>query len=266
MKIKIFTFLLVAIGLMASTSAFAANDPNVAPGQTTTYSVTSGMSSYTWHVYTFGGTTDAPTSEVSFTTSITNSLTITWLPTSAGKKYTVWVQAKDAAGCLTEPQSMDVTVSTATICIAKAVETINGVSVKEPANTTVCSVLTDKTDGSGIAGDEVKFYATIDNGVPSLNGTSTGYTVTYKVAEGATEVTRVAPGLMGTDPAGKGSLAVNVSSTDADVVALFDGTSASRTLTVTITKVTYNSLDITNACTDKSFNVTVSKKPTIAFQ
>lgn len=268
MKTKIFSLLMVAIAMMVSVSAFAqsVDVANPAPGQTVTYNVTevSGMT-YVWHVYDDGTTTEASTAYTG-TLGNTNAITITWTPAAAGSQYDIWVQGTDASGCLTQPMIFDVVLSSPEICIATASTNITDVTTAAPTGTTdgLCSLIASSPVTTGAAatgttlGDETTFYATLTGA--AINAS---YTVTYEISSslGTTdEVTTTET--LNTNASGNGALAITVSGTDHPTH--FYATS-DNTVTIKVTKVTYNSVDITNVCSANSYDITVNALPVIAF-
>ena len=266
MKTKIFTLLIVVMGVMTSMSASAAGVANPSPGQSTTYSVTSTFTipgtGYEWHIYENGTTTEA-SSAYSGTLGTGNSITVTWTAASAGNQYDVWVQATDENGCLTDPQIFDVTVSTPILCIAtSSTGDVGGDSTAAPVGTTACSILTtDATgfSGTGSAGEETTFYATLTGGAPSSS-----YTVTYTIASTlAATATVTTTATLSTDTNGAGALAITVASTD--YTAHFDAVSGDNTVTIAVTEATIGAVTVSNTCADNDYTVTVKQLPTITF-
>ena len=266
MKTKIFTLLLVAVGVMASISASAAGVATPSPGESATYSVTSTFTipsdGYEWHIYN-DGTTTAATTAYTGTLGNTNSITVVWTAASAGNSYDVWVQATDENGCLTDPMIYDVTVSAPILCLAtSSTGDVGGDSTAAPIGTTACSILTtDATgySGAGSAGEETTFYATLTGGAPSAS-----YTVTYTIASGlAATATVTTTDVLTTDTNGAGALAITVASTA--YPAHFDAVSADNTVTIAVTEVTIGAVTVSNTCASNSYAVTVKQLPTIAF-
>jgi hypothetical protein len=266
MKTKIFTFLLVAFGLMASTSAFAGGPDKPAPGQTSIYSVTAGtgftISSYQWQILKDDKSTLAIEGTDYTTTGLgnANSTTIKWTASSAGKKYYIWVQGTDNKNCLTDPQTFEVNVSNTVVCIATATGKVGDVDAKEPTNVSgMCSLIQTSTSGATASGvDETDFYATITNGVASQE-----YTITYTVSStkaGTNVVTKTTT--LTTNSTGAGAVLIPVKATDyAQHFNMFGETSA-NTLTIAVTKAAYNGVEVTSNC---SYTAIVNILPTISF-
>ena len=269
MKTKILSFLVLVCLVLIGTSAYAGGDQTPSPGQTETYSVTAGLTSYVWHIYqgtaAAAGTTPA-TADTHYSGNLepANSITIKWLAASAGNNYYIWVQGTDANGCLTDPQKYDITVNTATVCIATDATVVGGVTPAAPTNINQCSLLTDNTTGSAGSGygDVSTFYVTLTGGVPNVADAGSGYTVTYTIASaGGATATVTSPANLVTDGTGAGALALNISAIDYPV-HFTKTTSGDLTVTVTVTKVTYNGVDIAGTC---NYTIAVKQLPVIAF-
>jgi hypothetical protein len=264
MKAKILSFLFIlSAALLISTSAYAAGNAAPSPGQTSTYSVTAGFASYKWKVLQSDGVTPAVGSQYSWTEGSTATQDIKWLATSAGNSYKIWVQATDANGCKTDPKMFDVTVTNTQFCIAPDATVVGAVTPAAPDNTTQCSLLTTGTTGTdGTLGDQTTFFATITGGVPSL-GAGSAYTATYTISDGTNTSTVTSPANLITDATGAGALSITVKATD--YVNQFTAASSAKTVTITVTKVTYDGVDVTNNCAGNHYDVAVHKLPTIAF-
>lgn len=266
MKTKFFTFLLVAIGLMASTSAFAGGPAAPAPGQTSTYSVTAGtgftISSYQWKIYKEGGVIEAVEGTDYTTTGlgIASSTTVVWTAASAGKKYVIWVQGTDNKNCLTDSKTFNVEVTNTVVCIATTAAIVGTTSVNGPTNTTgMCSLIASTTSGAASTGvDQTDFYATLTNGVATQD-----YTITYTVSStksGATTTTKTA--ILTTNSTGVGAVLISVKASDFTGHFNMAGETAANTLTIALTKATFNGVDVASNC---NYTAIVNTLPTITF-
>lgn len=266
MRTKIFTFLVVLIGgLFIATSAFAAGPATPSPGQSSTYGVTVGtgfsISSYQWKIYTSDGTTEAVLN-TDYTTAglgTASSTTVVWTASSAGKKYFIWVQGTDSKGCLTDSKTFEVNVSSPVVCIANTAAKVGDVDAKIPTNTTgMCSLISTNTSGASVTGvDETVFYATITNGVASAT-----YTVTYAVSSTKTATPTIKTATLIVNATGAGAVEISVKASDFPEHFDMAGQSAENTLTIAVTKATYNSVDVTGTC---DYTAKVNTLPTISF-
>jgi len=266
MKAKILSFLFIlSAALLISSSVFAGGNQAPSPGQTITYSVTSGLTSYDWKVTT-NGTTLADPADYSWTQGTAATQDIKWLAPSAGKTYIIWVQATDATGCKTDPKTWTVNVTNTQFCIAPNATVVGGVTPAAPTNKTQCSLLTAGTTGTNLStyGDATTFFATITGGVPNLVAGS-AYSVTYTISDGTNTSTETTGFDLITNGSGAGALSITVNATSyVNQFTAPNGTGA-KTVTITVTKVTYAGVDVTNPCTDNHYDVAVHELPKIDF-
>ena len=269
MKKQILSFLFVlSAALLISTSAFAGGNQAPSPGQTVTYSVTSGLASYQWKVLTSADLEVVSGTEFEWVASQGTSPTqdIKWLASSAGKTYKIWVQGKDGNGCWTDPKTWNVTVTSTEICIATAANQGGSVTTAAPNNSDKCSFLVGGTTGSSGSGylDPTDFYVTITGGIPNLS-LGSAYNVTYSVSDGTTTVPVVTTTSdLITNATGVGAVKLTIN--PALYVNFFTNTGTdSKPITITLIKATYAGVDVTNTCTGKSFPISVKPLPVIAF-
>lgn len=171
MKTKIFTFLMVAMGLLASISVFAQPANPVAPstittavdGSTVTYSVTE-LTGATYHWILSGGSTtnDLPSQPDGALGD--NSVSITWDGATPGTTYNLDVYVVDATGCYSEMMRTEITIESATIDLVAS----------QTAST--CSWLTTSDiEGNSAALDQIVFNFETNGGISPIDIT---YTIT----------------------------------------------------------------------------------------
>lgn len=239
MKTKIFTILVMAIGLLASTNAFADNETVVSINSTITYTVSPTLGSgitaanYAWTLGSGGAIASGDG---------TNTITVTW---STAGTHTLSVQLTDSNGCLSEPISIDVTVNDSKWDLAAE------------TNTTTCSLLTDNSSGNNQStplADETTFQVSITN---PLTG---DYIVDYQVSDGTTTATySVNP----YDESAPETITIGHAA-DGNLIAIFNNTGdTAKTVTVTVTKVTDPNGSEVTLGTKNSYTVTVNPKPII---
>jgi len=261
MKTKIFTFLLVAIGLMASISAFAENETQVSKGAEITYTV-KGTSTYDWKVLNSDYSLASGTTDYTASLGTTATNKITW---KLAGTYYLSIVGTDVNGCKTDPFVTKITVTNAELCIAQVAGTLpGGTAVVAPNNKETCSLVdTDPSTSSTIATGNVSSSGadifTFDATIIGATAAHT-YTIAYKVGgtDGLTTSTIV------TNNAGEGKIQVSIKTTDYPIVFnnLGANDSSVKIEVVSMTDGTWTSTDL---CTNASYNITVKAKPTVSF-
>lgn len=269
MKTKIFSLLVLAIGLLVNTNAFAQptglvtestriTSSSADKGSTQTYAFASPVSGFKWNIILKSGTGTAPTAP----TDTDNSVDITWgSSVVAGDVYQVTAYIIDGNGCYSELYAFEVTITDAVLCIANAAETVGGTAVEAPVGTTTCSLIESNTGGnSSGAPDETIFYLTVKGGVPNAT-----YDTYYSIKDGSSSAVEVTtPVSFAVDASGNGAAKVTLS--HASYVALFTNEGSSdKTVTIAATKMVVGLNTSTNVCADPDFDVTVHATPTISF-
>jgi len=120
MKTRILSFLIMALGLMVSTSAFA--QPEVPAGTSATKKALDGSTvSYSVNDLGVGATYHWELSGGSLTTGVLadtdNEVSIVWNDATAGTTYYLDVYAIDATGCYSEMKRLEIKIDKATIDI-----------------------------------------------------------------------------------------------------------------------------------------------------
>ena len=240
MKTKIFTLFLMAIGFLASTSAFAQNETDVSMNVAYTYSISngngdwSGSNTYAWSVAPGTG----------WTSTLSNALTnnITW---TAPGTYVITIQATDTKGCYSEPIELTVVVTDETYCISNQ------------TNTTTCSLI-DAGTGNNTSSFDDDFTFDVVLSHPSTSGT---YTINFTIdgTAGSKTITGV---VAGTDETATITVPHSEFTTE-----FTNNTSTNKPVPVVITSVTNNSTTAVSECASPfTFeNITVNPKPVISF-
>jgi len=253
MKTRILSFLILALGLMVSTSAFAqpqtVESSNIKAisakdGSTITYSVTgptttTGTNTYKWALS--GG------SNTNVSSITTNSVEITWDNATPTNTYNLDVYVIDEKGCFSELYRYEVTIQSITLSIADA-------------TTETCSwLLSEATAGrtgnspSQSDNDIIEFEMTLDDS----NGAANPIAVTYTVYDGTnTETRNENVTFSGTT----GTLNIQID----DFFANTSGNAKTYTITL-ISAVDHNSNDLTIHTTNKTATINVHSVPTISF-
>ncbi len=242
MKSKIFTLLVMALGLLVSTNAFAqpstpssTSAVTAKDGSTVTYTVT-GTGTFHWAL-SGGSNTNTVSS------STTNSVSVTWDNATPGSTYNLDVYLVDGNNCYSEVIRFAVTIESVVLSITDA-------------TTETCSWLgSDNSTGNSSsvsANDIIEFTLTLD-----AAGAQDPVTVNYSVSDGTTTDSRsedvTFSGLSGTLNVAIDNFFVNT-----------DG--SNKTFTITLTSATdadSNALDI--HATNKTATISVHSKPTITF-
>ena len=165
MKTRILSFLIMALGLMVSTSAFAqpasgsasgtrVQTSNADLGSTITYAFTSPTTGYTWSIHQVSGSGTTPSNP----SDTDNSVTVTWANAVAGDVYDVQAYITDASGCYSEMYAFRVTIVSNPLDFAGANNSQDAI---------VCSDLNNSTEGGNYTGEE------------TTNGDFITYTLTY---------------------------------------------------------------------------------------
>lgn len=240
--------MILALGLMVSTSAFAQQPTTVASskaisakdGSTVTYSVT-GTGTFHWHL-------DDGSTTVGDLTSTTNSVDITWDDATPGDTYNLDVYLVDAEGCYSELYRYEITIQPVVLSIADAV-------------TETCSFLASNgSSGNTDSGsDIIEFTVTAD-----ADGAQTPITVNYSIT--ATNVDG-----SGTNVSETGSdeveLTANSGTLEVNINQYFVNTSGSDVVyTITITSATdVDGNSLTIATDNDEATISVHSVPTISF-
>ncbi|MCW0484834.1 hypothetical protein [Gaoshiqia sediminis] len=245
MKTRILSFLIVALGLMVSTSAFAQNETSVQRMATHTYTVTpsngNGSFTYKWSIEAGGTTTD-------ISTDTDASITVQW--DGVPETYTITVQATDANLCLSEEITLDVTIESPEVEFTAS--NLTG---------STCSHL--GVEGSGNTGaasdnDILEYTLAFTGGNPDFSLVYDIYDITSGGAGGAGG-TVVKANQPATFDALTGTLAVTI---DSDFE---NNTATSKTYEIRIVSAQDADGTTVTVGTDKYATITIYSKPVIAF-
>ena len=244
MKTKFFTLIVMAIGILASTSAFAQpternsiSSVTAKDGSTINYSVTAATGS-TYHWTLSGGST---TNDVPATGTVDdNSVSITWDNATAGETYNLDVYIEDTNGCYSELYSYAITIESVVLSITDE-------------TATTCSWLggtdADVSGNTVSANDQFSFPLTTD-----ADGATNPITVSYNVTGGTVADSRTYDA----------TFTSNSSMLIVDIDDYFDNTTgANVTYTITLTSAVDddgNTVDIGSA---KTATILVHPTPVI---
>ncbi|MGQ7868133.1 hypothetical protein [Sunxiuqinia sp. sy24] len=255
MKTKIFTFLMVAMGLLASTSVFAQNKTTVNLGDSEEYTITVSATLGNWTGtagtdYSFDWTIDDATAIVGGQATLDAfngiSADVTWIKSGF---FNFTVVGTDANGCLTEPLVIPVTVSAMEACV----------DADNAVNKQMCSLLELETTGEADGDEIISFPVSVSN-------SSTGklYTIDYTLSNGATTYTGRETGYTPGD-----QIEVDINSTQ-ELITLFTATSddsgSPKEVTVAIKAVTQEGTSLNvSMCATPSYTIEVFEKPSVSF-
>ena len=247
MKTKFFTLIVMAIGILASTNAFAQSNPtSVQRMSTHPYTVTpsNGTGPYTYSWSISGGTS----TDVS---SISTNSTGDVLWDGAPGIYTITVQATDANNCLSEDLTLDVTIESPVVEFTAS--NLTGET---------CSYLgTDDSSGNNSsvsANDILEYSLAFTGGKPDFSLVYDIYDVTSG-GTGGTGGTAVLTNQPATFDALTGDL-------DVDIDSHFENsTSTSKTYEVRIVSAQDTDGTSVTVGADKYATITISSKPVISF-
>lgn len=260
MKTKIFTFLLVVIGIMVTMGANASNETTVSNGSTVNYTVTNGdgvwtgakTPTYSWVILKADQSTPAISgTDYTATLGTTASNSIKW--ESAGTYY-ISIIATDANGCKSDPFITEIKVTNLELCITSktGLETCSMVDTDPSTTSTINS---GNAASSGY--DNFKYTAAITGGTANREYT-VSYTVGGQPGIGTWKIT--------TNASGAGSVEIDFNSTS--YPSLFNNTEGTnKSVKVAVTTVsdgTWTSAS-GNLCTTPSYDINVLTKPSVHF-
>lgn len=258
MKTKIFTILVMAIGLLASTSAFAqptattaaTSDSNADAGSTITYTLgtATGTNAFTWVIrpQVAGNTGTTPT----ITASGTNSQQVNWTGTKGGDIYYLDVYYRDNTGCYSEMLTYKVSITEGDVQYATTNEDV-----------VTCSDLASSKEG-GDTSDESSDQISMN---VVFNGTDNLASVAYQI----TYASNYYDNDLGSPSASAVTLTTTNVSAKTGVITInsdFENTTTSDIIfTVTIVSATTTNGAMIVPGTNKASTLTVKAKPTISF-
>lgn len=228
-----------------ATSAFAQATGTANLGDSKTYTITPSATLGTWTSGTYAWSIDdAAAIQGGAATLSGSSLTknVVWIKSGL---FTIKVIGTDANGCLTEPVTVDVTVSAMEACISTV-----GI-----VNQQICSLLTSNASGQASNGEIVSFPVSVSN---SSDGKT--YKVDYTLTSGSETYSKSVTGYVPGD-----AITVDINS-DATLISLFSkATDGNKTVKVTVTGVSQEITNLTiSLCATPTYDITVYEKPAIS--